>query len=294
MEDKIIVAKTKVLVVGGTGNVGKEVVRDLVKKGEHVIVGTRRPNEYPKIYPDCNPVKFDYSDPSTFEKALEGVNRIFMISPPMDWEADKKIKPFINIAVEKGIEHLVYLSAFGVDKNDDNPQRKTELDIINSGITYTILRPNFFMENFSVGFVGPMIKYTKGIYLPAEDSKTSFISIKDIAEVAATCLTDETHHFKAYNLTGPEALSHAVVASILSDQTGEKITYNSIDEQSMRKDLIDKGLTEKSVDYMEMLYRGVRSGAVAGLTNEVEKILGRAPTTFEQFAKDNAGVLLEV
>jgi uncharacterized protein YbjT (DUF2867 family) len=177
-------------------------------------------------------VRFDYAEPATFVDALDGMRGLFLVAPPMDAEAPAKLIPFVERAKEAALDHVVFISALGVDQNEQAPLRVIELALMDSGLQYTILRPNFFMENFSTGFIAPMIKHQRGIFLAAGDGKTSFISTADIADVAATAFS-EARYGEEYNLTGPEALDHSQVAKLIGDAIGREVTYHALPEETM-------------------------------------------------------------
>lgn len=274
-----------VLVTGATGNVGRDVVAALLDGGSAVMAGTR---DISKVKPAANlqTVRLDYTDPTTFAGALDSVTGVFLVAPPMDPEAPAKLMPFIDEAKAAGVEHIVFNSAFGVDKNEKAPLRIVERALMDSGVAYTILRPNFFMENFSTGFVAPMIKHQNGIFLAAGEGKTSFISTKDIAAVAAVAF-GEGHAGKEYNPTGPEALDHAEVAEKISAARGKEVTYHALDQETMLQGARDQGVPESAVQYMAVLYGAVRAGYTAPVTNDVQTVTGHKPVTFDQFARDN-------
>ena len=155
-----------------------------------------------------------------------------------------------------------------------------------SGVPFTILRPNFFMENFSTGFLAPMVKQG-GIFLAAADGKTSFISVEDIAGVAVASFVNGLAS-KEYNLTGPEAFDHHQVAAMISKVSGKPITYQAIAEEAMLSGLRGTGMPESAVQYVGVLYNAVRAGYTGAVTRDVETVTGRKPTTFETFAQQSA------
>lgn len=275
-----------ILVTGASGNLGRDVVAALVDKGFRVKAASRQPEKL-AAREGIEVVALDYESPNTFDGALAGVDGVFLVAPPMDPEAPAKLAPFIEKAKEAGVGHIVFTSALGVDQNEQAPLRVIERALMESGIQYTILRPNFFMENFSTGFTGPMIRHNAGIFLAADDAKTSFISVVDIANVAAVAFADQ-HYGKEYNLTGPEALDHAQVARIVGDVIGREIAYHALPEEVMLQGARDNGLPEPAVQYMAVLYSVVRAGFMAAVTDDVEEITGSKPVGFEVFAKGNA------
>jgi uncharacterized protein YbjT (DUF2867 family) len=142
------------------------------------------------------------------------------------------------------------------------------------------------MENLSTGFIAPMIKHQNGIFLAAGDGKTSFISTKDIAEVAATAFS-KAHYGKEHNLTGSEALDHSQVAKIIGDVIGKVVTYHALPEEAMLRGARNQGMPEGAVQYMGILYAVVRAGYMAAVTNDVENVTGQKPITFGEFARQN-------
>jgi uncharacterized protein YbjT (DUF2867 family) len=204
----------------------------------------------------------------------------------LDPEAPAKLNPVIDQAKSEGVAHIVFISALGADQNEAEPLRIIEKHLMSSGVNYTILRPNFFMENFSTGFIAPMIAQG-GIYLAADDAKTSFISTADIAAVTVSAFA-EGHYGAEYNLTGPEALDHSQVAGMISEITGKTISYPALPEEAMLAGAREQGMPEGAVAYMAILYQAVRSGWVAAVTDDVQKATGRPAITFGEFVRKSA------
>ncbi|MDF7809569.1 NAD(P)H-binding protein [Pontiellaceae bacterium B12219] len=274
----------KVLVTGATGNLGGAVVEALKANNVEVKAGARNPD---KLNPGTESVRFDYLDTATFSAALEGVQGIFLQAPSMDPTAPEIMKPFIDAAQTAGIQQVVLNSALGVDANEEAPLRKVERILIDSDLSYTVLRPNFFMENFSKGFIAPMIAQADAFFLAADDAKTSFISVEDIAAVAATAFAEGLTG-KAYNLTGPRALNRTEAAALISKAAGKIITYQAIPEEVMLQGARDNGMPEGAVQYLAVLYQAVRNGWTEATTSDVEQVLGRTPIRFEEFALKNS------
>lgn len=209
----------KILVTGGTGNLGRAVVQALLEKQFDVVVGTTNPSKVGKVS-GVKTTKVVFEDETSIDEALTGISGLFLIAPPMDPEAASKLNPVIDKAKLGGVDHIMLNSALGVDMSEKAPLNAVEKHLKASGVNYTILRPNFFMENFSAGFIAPMIEQG-GIFLAADNGKTSFISIKDIAQTAAIAF-QQKHYGKEYNLTGPDALDHFQVADMISEVTAAK------------------------------------------------------------------------
>jgi uncharacterized protein YbjT (DUF2867 family) len=276
----------KILVTGANGNLGGAVVRALHGGNMTMIAAGTRP-ENMQMPPGMEVRKIDYIQPDTVAAALKGVDGLFLVAPPLDPEAAAKLNPVVDRAKAAGVRHIVLNSALGVDQSDEAPLRVVEKHLMASGLDYTILRPNFFMENFTTGFLAPMIAQG-GIFLAAGDAGTSFISIKDIASVAAAAF--EKALFGAeLNLTGPAALDHHQVAKIISEASGRQIPYQPLTEEAMFQGARDQGLPEGAVQYLGVLYSAVRSGWLAVITEDVERVIGRPPVSFGDFAQAHAG-----
>jgi len=229
---------------------------------------------------------FDYTNRATYATAMQDVDGLFLVAPPLDSEAPAKLNPVIDLAKARGVRHIVFVSALGVDAVEQAPLRVVERHLMASGVPCTILRPNFFMENFSTGFLAPMLKQG-GIFLAAADGKTSFLSVVDIAEVAAVAFVKGLAS-KACNLTGPEPLDHTAVAAIISKVSGKPITYQAIPEEAMLNAMRGAGMPESAVQYVGVLYSAVRAGYTGAVTQDVETVTGRKPTPFEAFARQSA------
>jgi uncharacterized protein YbjT (DUF2867 family) len=157
---------------------------------------------------------------------------------------------------------------------------------MNSGIPYTILRPNFFWENFTEGFLAVGIKGQSSIFLAAGDGKTSFISVRDIAVVALAAFQKPLTG-QELDLTGPEALDHSETAKTISEASGRPVAYHPLTEEQMVGGARAAGMPEPAIGYLTVLYGVVRAGYMAAVTPDFERVTGRKPTTFQEFAQAN-------
>ena len=277
----------KILVIGATGNVGSHLVKLLLEKGEHVKAATRKPEAYP-AQPNVEVTAFEFDDSETYAPALEGVDRVFLLAKSADPEPQKTLIPFIDQARAAGVKHIVLMTAIGVDQVEDLGLRKVEKHLMASGIDYTILRPNWFMQNFSRGFILPSIKENGAFYLPADDAKTSFIDTRDISAVAAEALSGNGHKGQEYALTGGQALSYGEAAAIIFKESGREVKYVAISDDDMREAMKSAGWLPEQVEFMVGLFYTVRQGWAAPISPAVSSVLGRDPISFEQFARENA------
>jgi uncharacterized protein YbjT (DUF2867 family) len=273
-----------ILITGATGVLGRATVLAAAAAGLAVRQGVRNPA---KAVPGIQAVRLDYTDPATIAPALDGASGLLLIAPPLDPSAPAQLRPLIDAAKSAGVRHIVFNSALGVNASEEAPLRAVEHHVIDSGIPYTILRPSFFMENFSEGFLAGGIKAHGAIFLAAGDGKTGFISVADIAAVAVTAFQKRLTG-QEFDLTGPEALDHHEVARLISAASGRAVTYHSLTEAQMLAGARGLGIPEPAIGYMARLYAAVRAGYTAVITPAVEEVLGRKPVRFEEFAKASA------
>ncbi len=273
-----------ILITGASGVLGRAAVTAFVAAGVNVRQGVRNLRGATAGVPA---IRWDYADPSTIAPALAGPDALLLMAPPLDAEAVAKLTPVIAAARSAGLSHILFVSAFGVNFNEQAPLRMIEHLVIGSGIPYTILRPNFFMENFSEGFLAGSIKARNGIFLAAGDGKTSFISIQDIAAAALAAFQKPLTGVEL-DLTGPEALDHGEAARIISEAAGRPVAYHPLTEEEMAAGARSAGLPESTIAYLAALYSAVRGGYAAGITPVVGEVTGRAPLTFAEFARQYA------
>ncbi len=281
----------KILVVGATGKVGRPLVRELTGRGLAVRAATRDPEAAAKqLSADhLRFERFDYDQPDTWDASLSGIERVFLQATSGDAHPEEKLIPFVDRFQTHGVTRVVFMTAMGVEHNEDLGLRKVERHIERSGLAYTFLRPNWFMQNFVPGFIYDSIQNAGGIYLPAADAKVSFIDARDIAAVAAVALTEDGHAGKAYALTGAQAIDHHQAAQILTDAAGcKQIPYVPVSDEDARKGLLAAGWETEQAEFMLGLFAAIRQGHAARVDGAVRQVLGREPIPFESFAEENA------
>ena len=282
-----------VLVTGATGKTGSEVVKGLIAKGETVRVGAHTPEKGSAMFGShagVQVVPLDLGRPETFDAALAGVDRVYLLAVTGEAAPDQALMPFVDRAKAAGVRHIAYMTARGVEMDENNPLRKVERYIEKSGVPYTFLRPSWFMQNFSSGFIAPMILGMGGIFLPAADAKTSFIDARDIAAVGIAALTEPGHAGKAYALSGGQAFTYGEAAEILSRAAGKPIRYVALSEEDFSGSLAAQGWQPEQIAMFTGLFQGVRQGWAAPISPDVATVLGRPPITLEQFAQDHAAI----
>ena len=285
-----------ILITGATGTTGREVVQELRRLGAKGVRALVRDPARADFIREAGfeTIAGDFGRPETLDAALEGVERALLLTPPTP-DTVSQHQDFIVAAVGAGLRHVVKLSAIAADA--DAPEGfgrwhgQSENLLKTSGLRWTILRPNFFMQNL-LGQAG-QIASTGSIYQPVGDARASFIDVRDIAAVAARALTEDGHEGQTYTLTGPEALSYHDVAAKLSGAAGRGIDYVPVSPEQFRAGALGAGLPEWLVSALERLNEMFASGQAAQVTDDVRRVARREPTTFDRFARDHADAFKE-
>lgn len=277
-----------VLVVGANSTNGKAAIKHLLESGVRVRGASRNPDTID--IPDVEPVRLDFLRPSTYLEALDGVDRMYLVVPEMIPNLPWLAGQLIEAAVRASVERIVYLSGLGVDQmTEDIPPRKVETSVMAMSPEWVILRPNWFMQNFSEGrFYQDIVEHQR-IALPVGDAQVSFVDVDDIGAAAAAALTMTSGLDDGYPLTGPEPLTFSQVASIIGEACGRDIRYRPLDPDD--PDLMEKiGMPEVPRMMADLLFGRVRAGMEAPVLDGVERLTGRKPGTFAGFAARNPDV----
>ena len=279
-----------ILVTGATGNVGSELVRILQRQGYDVRAAVVSEEGAAKLpHPDVAWERFDFADPATFPAAFSGVDRLFLMRPPAITDVDRFIRPAVDYAAANGVQHVVFLSLLGAEKNRIVPHAKVEQILQAGAVPYTLLRCGFFMQNLSTTHAVDIREHDE-IFVPAGKGKTAFIDVRDIAAVAARTLTEPGHENKAYPLTGREDLDYGEVAEIMSDVLGREITYSAPSIFRFAWRFWRRGHPLNYVGVVSAIYLTTRFGLAEMVTPHARELLGRAPRTIRHFVSDYAAV----
>jgi uncharacterized protein YbjT (DUF2867 family) len=274
-----------ILITGASGNVGKEVLKQIVGTPARVRAAFQSPSKAASSPSGVEIVIMDFNRPETLRAALKGVERVFLVGPPTPGLPALERKAVDEIK-QSGIRHVVKLSAMGGRAATFPRQHADSEDYIkSSGVAYTFLRPNGFMQNM-VNYNAPTINTQNAFYGCQGEGKVSHIDIRDIAAVAVKTLTEDGHEGKTHTLTGSAALSNAQIAQILSDDLAREINYVDLPPEQLKQAMLAAGMPEWSADALCDLQRFYREGGASTLTPDVEQILRRKPTSFEQFSRD--------
>ena len=282
-----------ILVTGGTGLNGKELLRVLSAKGVAVRALVRNPAKGEAIaaLPNVEIVQGDMAHPETLAAGLRGVERAMLISSSDPMMLDVQTN-FIDAARQAGVKHVVKLSgimpelasAFRFARMHGEIEKRLEA----SGMAFTHLRAGEFMPAYFRQV--PNITAKGAMFLPMEEARIASIDVGDIAEIAAKVLTGSGHEGKTYPLTGPEALTMKEVAEKLSAAAGKTIRYVNVPPEAARQAQLAAGMPPYLADALFELFAERRNGKEAKVWPDAQALLGRLPTSFDEFARRNAAV----
>ncbi len=276
------------LVTGATGNNGSEIIKRLSQQNIPVRAMVR---DRAKVTPAPNleVVEADFNRPETLLNALNGVDRAFLVTSSSE-HAEAQQLAFVEAAKQSGVTQIVKLSQFAAAP--DSPVRflryhaAVEAAIQASGLAYTFLRPNLFMQGL-LNFKST-IASQNAFYAAIGDAKVSMIDVRDIADVAIAALTEPGHEGKIYDLTGSQAVTHTEAAQYLSDAIGRKINFVDIPPDQMLETLLSAHFPTWQAEGLIEDYAHYRRGEASIIASGVQDATGKAPRRFETFAQDYA------
>jgi len=281
-----------ILITGGAGTAGSEISKALERMGvRYRSLVRNRVKAAGSASPNVDLVEADLSRPETLEAALDGVEKALLLTAVLP-EAPQLERNFIRAAKRAGVRYVVKFSVYGASLQAPfffgRQHGEGERELEDSGLPFTMLRPNGFFQNFLGNAAN--IQARSALHAPAGEMKFSAVDVRDIAAVAAHVLTEPGHEWQRYTITGPEALSHAEIAERFSQVLGRAIRFVDMPEDAARQWMLGAGMAAWHVDKVLDLYRYYRSGAAAEVTNHVERVGRKAPIAFQQFVRDRAAV----
>ena len=277
-----------ILLTGSTGSVGLETAKCLEQQGIHFRAMVRDTLKASQTgLTNVEWVKGDFSDDASLRRSLDGIERVFLLAPPME-NLDVVEAKFISIAKSVGVKHIVNLSAVGAGVNVPHQfglwHGRTEELLQQSGLDFTVLRPNFFLQNL-LGMAG-MIKGGT-LYVPAGDGKAPFVDVRDIAAVAASCLTEPDHVGRFYEVTGPEAIGYGDIAATFTRILGRKVSYVDVPVEAAAESMLNMGMPAWLVGALNELNTGLKEHRFTDVADTVERVGHKAPITLEQFIREH-------
>jgi uncharacterized protein YbjT (DUF2867 family) len=283
-----------IMVTGATGRTGVELCHQLAAiPGVAVRAATHSPHKRALLPSSVETVAFDVADAAGVAAAFRGADALFAVMPggppgPLGSAV------MAGAARAAGIQRIVKLSSYDPENDHPTPTDRwaveSEARLADSGIPCTFLRPPWFYQNFHNGYFTPML-LRGALPLPFGEGRSGWIDCRDVAAVAVKALLEDGHAGEAYTLTGPRAISLAEIAAVLSRVTAQEIRYVPLSDEQWVALGRSAGLSDDEVFGILALMAKTRDGHAARLTTEVERILGRAPLSFEQYAVDHAAAL---
>src|SRR5215469_10198174 len=279
-----------ILITGASGNVGREVMNQISQAGQPVRAAYQSRQKAADAPAGVETVIVDFNQADTLRAALTGIDRVFLVGPVAAnlVELESKVLEEIKRA---GVQHVVKLSAMGT-RAATFPRQHAESEdrIKDSGVPWTFLRPNGFMQNIVI-YNGRTVREQDAFYGSQGEGKVSLVDVRNAAAAAVRILIEDGHAGRTYTLTGPEALSNSRIAEILTAALGRQIKYVNLAPEQMRQALLGAGVPEWNANGildLETLYREDGSCTV---TEDMKLVLERQPITYEQFARDYASRL---
>ena len=282
-----------ICVTGAGGTVGSEVIKQLdsAKASFRAAYFSKEKAEAARAR-GIDTVIIDYNRPETLRAAFQGSDKLFLLGPSTPNQTQLELN-VVEAAKAVGVSHIVKLSVWGADGEAfalAKVHRPVEKAIESSGIAWTFLRPNGFMQNV-VTYMGETIKSEGAFYSASGEAKISHVDVRDIAAVAVKALTEPGHEGKAYTLSGPEALTYADIATELSKVLGRSISHVSLSPSDLKNGMLAAGIPEEYADMLLDLERYYREDQASRITNDIKQVIGRDPMRFEQYAHDCASSL---
>jgi len=279
-----------ILVTGATGNIGTEVIRKLAEGKHPTRAFVRNRTQAREIaLPGVEIVEGDFTKPKTFARAFEEIETLFLLTPSSA-DAEQQQCNFVDAAKNSKVRRIVKLSQLGAGTHASGRFQRyhgaAEQYILKSKIPCTFLRPNLFMQ--ALLKFRPTIASQGVFFAPVSQARISVVDVRDIGAVAAKALTETKHEGKTYDLTGPEALTHAEMAEQLTQAVGKPIKHVEVSPEVMKEALLKNGLPAWQAEGVIEDYEHYRKGEAEHVTSAIRDVTGYEATYFAQFALDNA------
>jgi uncharacterized protein YbjT (DUF2867 family) len=282
-------SKKMILITGASGSVGKVVLQEACRKESNVRAMYRSKEEAAKAPPGCEAVLADYSDRRSLRNALNGVTSVYVVCSPIPQLVELESN-MLDACKESGVKHVVLNSALGAGdyaKSFPGWHRNVEDKLKATKMSYTILRPNGFLQNIVV-YNAPSIRAQGAFYAAMGDAKVSYLDVGDIAVVAVKALQGDAHAGKTYELNGPEAISNQELATRISKVTGRTVNYVDIPESAQREAMLGLGMPEWQVTALVELQQYYQQGGGAKTDGLLKALIEREPVKLDQYLTANA------
>ena len=279
-----------ICVTGASGTLSSEVIRQL-ESAQAPFRGAYFSEEKAEAARarGIETVIIDYDRPETLRAAFEGCDRLFLLGPNVPNQSDLE-RNAVEAAKAAGVRHIVKQSVTGAAEESYSlakVHRSVEKAIESSGLAWTFLRPNSFMQN-AVTFMGETIRADAAFYSASGQAKISHVDVRDIAAVAVKVLTGDEYDGKAYTLSGPEALTYDELSGELSKALGRPITHVNLSSSDLKSGMLAAGMPEAISDRLLDLERFFREGRASFITDDIKQVIGREPRRFADYVRETA------
>ena len=282
-----------ICITGAGGTVGSEVVKQLeLAKVPFRVAYFSKEKVEAALEKGMEAVIIDYNHPETLRAAFQGCDKLFLLGPNVHNQTQLELNA-VEAAKEVGVQYIVKQSVMGAEEGSYSlalVHRPVEKAIESSGMAWTFLRPNSFMQNV-VTFMSETIKAESAFYSSSGAAKIAHVDVRDIAAVAVKALTEPTHAGQAYTLTGPEAMTYDELANDLSKVLGRSIRHINLSPSDLKHGLLAEGMPEAIADRMLDLERYYREDGASRITNDIKHVTGHDPRRFAQYARECASLL---
>ena len=284
-----------ICITGAGGTVGSEVLKQLESTDARFRVAYFSKGKADRARAvGIDAAVIDYNQPDTLEEAFGGCDRLFLLGPNVLEQTRLELNA-VEAAKASGVRHIVKQSVMGAEEDSyslANVHRPVERAIESSGLAWTFLRPNSFMQNV-VTFMSETIRAEGALYSASGNAKIGHVDVRDIAAVAVHALTGGDHEGRAYTLTGPEALTYEEIAGELSAALGRTITHVSLPPSDLKRGMLASGMPEELADRMLDLERYFREDRASSIRDDIKLVTGNNPRSFRNFLRETAakGVL---
>ncbi len=275
-----------ILITGASGSVGSAVLNAVRQAALPAKAMYRSPDDANKAPSGIDAVLADFVNKPSLKQALAGVDTVFLVCSPVPQLVELESN-VIDASREAGVKHLVLNSALGAadyPKSFPSWHRAVEDKLKSSGLPYTILRPNSFMQNI-VTYSAPSIRAQGAFYAAMGNAKVSLIDVRDVGAATSNILARPAAHAgEIYELNGPEAFTYSEVAEKISRETGHPVRFVDIPEEAQRKAMLDAGMPEWQVTaLLDLQQYYTRLGKGGEVTDVLPNLLGHPPVALDQF-----------
>ena len=278
-----------ICITGASGTVSSEVIRQLESQVPFRAAYFSNTAAEKARARGIDAVVIDYNQPNTLRAAFQGCETLFLLGPNALNQIELELNA-VEAAKAAGVRHIVKQSVMGAPEESfslANIHRPVETAIEESGLAWTFVRPNSFIQN-TVTFMAPTIRAEGAFYSATGQARISHVDVRDIAAVVVTALTRRGHERRSYTLTGPEALSYDDIAGELSSALGRHIRHINLSSSDLKAAMLSEGMPEAIADRMLDLERYFREDRASRVTDDVRQVLGREPRRFAAYARETA------